>query len=175
MKKLKERGSSTIKRAVESLNTPQEAFVENIGEVAVAVEKPVREKTQTINMRVSEKFQELMKTCAQKHNIAQKSFVQLSALSMRSAGNEQITQAWADLLKADVGPATERATFKSSAKFTELVIPDLASRFNGNISLAFKASAAYVAALPEEEAAALIREAIQVDLRMGYRLTAPFR
>jgi hypothetical protein len=173
MKRLKERGSSTIKRAVEAISSPQQAFVENIGEVAV--EKPVREKTQTSHLRVSVNLLELMKSCAAKHSISMKSFVQLSALSMCNASNELVAQACAELFKVDSGAATERATLKSSEKFVEMVIPDLASRFNGNISLAFKASAAYVAGLPDEEASALIQSAIQVDMRMNYRLTSASR
>lgn len=169
MKKLKER-SSTIKNAVESINSPPPAAVENLPEKPV--EKPAKEKQHMSHLRLSANLLELIKASAAKHGMSMKSFVQLSALSMQTASNELVAKACAELFKVDSGAATERASLKSSARFVDLVIPDIASRFNGSITLAFKASAAYVAGLPEDEASAVLQEAMQVDLRMHYRLTA---
>lgn len=168
MKKLKER-SSTIKNAVESINSPPPAAVENLPE---PVEKPAKEKQHMSHLRLSANLLELIKSSAAKHGMSMKSFVQLSALSMQTASNELVAKACAELFKVDSGAATERASLKSSARFVDLVIPDIASRFNGSITLAFKASAAYVAGLPDDEASAVLQGAMQVDLRMHYRLTA---
>ncbi|WP_454869829.1 hypothetical protein [Pseudomonas putida] len=170
MKKLKER-SSTIKNAVESLSSQPPVAVENIPDKppVTQIERPKQKMT---HVRLSQALLELFTATAHRHGISMKSFVLLSGLWMRNADDTLVSTACANLFQVEGGISDKRASLTSSARFTDQVIPDISNRFNGNVTLAFKASAAYVASLSQAKASTILREAMEVDMRMNYKLTA---